>query len=177
MTQGSWLIFQVYIGIVTSLIVFPVNLVIVQIFRSVKPKPHRIRNKPAKTASHALPRLSLTVANLEDYRRIKEPCGDSTRGSENSLELTQEKNDRMRLSINDVHTDVDRVSFTSSPLLVARKSSPEYGGTFPYSFRVLQSSTVVWVICCRKGISDQYGVGEGERKRGEGEGGRRAGSV
>lgn len=44
---------------------------------------------------------------------------DSNKGSNNSLDSTQEKNNaKMRLSINDVHTDVDRVSFTSSPLLV-----------------------------------------------------------
>ncbi|XP_048575324.1 polycystic kidney disease protein 1-like 2 [Nematostella vectensis] len=104
---------QVFVGIISSLIVFPVNLIVVQIFRSVRPKPHRVMHKKGPNP----PRLSLTVQNLTSYNRMKDKSDDSN-GSNNSIDSTHEKNARLRLSINDVHTDVDRVSFTSSPLLV-----------------------------------------------------------
>lgn len=113
---------QVLIGIISSLIVFPINLIVVQIFRNVRPKP---KVKPKKQQPSP-PTLSFTEENLENYNRLKESSDESAKGSNNSLDSSREKNNRTRLSINDVHTDVDRASFTDSPLLIDRRLSTTY---------------------------------------------------
>ncbi|CAH3175942.1 unnamed protein product [Porites evermanni] len=113
---------QVLIGIISSLIVFPINLIVVQIFRNVRPKP---KVKPKKPPPQ-LPSLSFTKDNIENYNHLKESSDESTKGSNNSLDSSRERNNRTRLSINDVHTDVDRASFTDSPLLIDRRLSTAY---------------------------------------------------
>ena len=113
---------QVLVGIIASLIVFPINLIVVQIFRNVRPKP---KIKP-KTQKPLPPALSFTEENLENYNQLKESSDESAKGSSNSLDSAREKNNRTRLSINDVHTDVDRASFTDSPLLVDRRLSTTF---------------------------------------------------
>ena len=113
---------QVLIGIIASLIVFPINLIVVQIFRNVRPKPKVRPKKPPPR----LPTLSFTKENLENYNQLKESSDESTKGSNNSLDSSREKNNRTRLSINDVHTDMDRASFTDSPLLIDRRLSTTY---------------------------------------------------
>ena len=113
---------QVLIGIISSLIVFPINLIVVQIFRNVRPKP---KIKPKKQQPSP-PALSFTEENLENYNQLKESSDESARGSNNSLDSSREKNNRTRLSINDVHTDVDRASFTDSPLLINRRLSTTF---------------------------------------------------
>ena len=113
---------QVLIGIISSLIVFPINLIVVQIFRNVRPKP---KIKPKKE-NPSPPALSFTQENLENYNQLKESSDESAKGSNNSLDSSREKNNRTRLSINDVHTDVDRASFTDSPLLIDRRLSTTY---------------------------------------------------
>ncbi|KAL9957104.1 hypothetical protein ACROYT_G038703 [Oculina patagonica] len=113
---------QVLVGIISSLIVFPINLIVVQIFRNVRPKP---KIKPKRQQPSA-PALSFTQENLENYNHLKESSDESAKGSNNSLDSSREKNNRTRLSINDVHTDVDRASFTDSPLLIDRRLSTTY---------------------------------------------------
>ena len=113
---------QVLIGIISNLIVFPINLIVVQIFRNVRPKP---KVKPKKPPPQ-LPSLSFTKDNIENYNHLKESSDESTKGSNNSLDSSRERNNRTRLSINDVHTDVDRASFTDSPLLIDRRLSTAY---------------------------------------------------
>ena len=109
-------------GIISSLIVFPINLIVVQIFRNVRPKP---KVKPKKQ-NPSPPALSFTEENLENYNQLKESSDESAKGSSNSLDSSREKNNRTRLSINDVHTDVDRASFTDSPLLIDRRLSTTF---------------------------------------------------
>jgi len=113
---------QVFVGIIASLIVFPINLIVVQIFRNVRPKP---KIKPKKQHP-SLPALSFTEENLDNYNQLKESSDESAKGSNNSLDSSREKNNRTRLSINDVHTDVDRTSFTDSPLLIDRRLSTTF---------------------------------------------------
>ena len=113
---------QVLIGIISSLIVFPINLIVVQIFRNVRPKP---KVKPKKPPPQ-LPSLSFTKDNIENYNHLKESSDESAKGSNNSLDSSRERNNRTRLSINDVHTDIDRASFTGSPLLIDRRLSTAY---------------------------------------------------
>lgn len=113
---------QVLIGIISSLIVFPINLIVVHIFRNARPKP-KVRPKKAPAPP---PSLSLTEENLENYSQLKESSDESTKGSSNSLDSSREKNSKTRLSINDVHTDIDRASFTDSPLLLDRRLSTTY---------------------------------------------------
>lgn len=113
---------QVLVGIISSLIVFPINLIVVQIFRNVRPKP---KIKPKKQQLSP-PALSFTEENLENYNQLKESSDESAKGSSNSLDSSREKNNRTRLSINDVHTDVDRASFTDSPLLIDRRLSTTF---------------------------------------------------
>ena len=113
---------QVLVGIISSLIVFPINLIVVQIFRNVRPKP---KIEP-KTQKPLPPALSFTEENLDNYNQLKESSDESAKGSSNSLDSAREKNNRTRLSINDVHTDVDRASFTDSPLLVDRRLSTTF---------------------------------------------------
>ena len=113
---------QVVVGIISSLIVFPINLIVVQIFRIARPKP---KIKP-KTQKPSPPALSFTEENLENYNQLKESSDESAKGSSNSLDSAREKNNRTRLSINDVHTDVDRASFTDSPLLIDRRLSTTF---------------------------------------------------
>lgn len=115
---------QVVVGIISSLIVFPINLIVVQIFRNVRPKP-KIKPKTQKPSPPAL-QLSFTEENLENYNQLKESSDESAKGSNNSLDSAREKNNRTRLSINDVHTDVDRASFTDSPLLIDRRLSTTF---------------------------------------------------
>lgn len=115
---------QVVVGIISSLIVFPINLIVVQIFRNVRPKP-KIKPKTQKPSPPAL-QLSFTEENLENYNQLKESSDESAKGSSNSLDSAREKNNRTRLSINDVHTDVDRASFTDSPLLIDRRLSTTF---------------------------------------------------
>ena len=118
---------QVLIGIISSLIVFPINLIVVQIFRNVRPKPKVKPKKPPTTPpTPCLPTLSFTKENLNNYNNLKESSDESAKGSNNSLDSSREKNNKTRLSINDVHTDVDRASFTDSPLLVDRRLSTTY---------------------------------------------------
>ena len=114
---------QVLIGIISSLIVFPINLIVVQIFRNVRPKP---KVKPKKPPPQPPPSLSFTKDNIENYNHLKESSDESTKGSNNSLDSSREQNNRTRLSINDVHTDIDRASFTDSPLLIDRRLSTAY---------------------------------------------------
>lgn len=116
------LIPQVLVGVISSLIVFPINLIVVQIFRNVRPKP---KVKPKKSPPPP-PTLFFTKENLENYNHLKDSSDESTKGSSNSLDSSREKNNRTRLSINDVHTDVDRTSFTDSPLLIDRRLSTTY---------------------------------------------------
>ena len=113
--------FQVAVGIICSLIVFPVNLILVQIFRNVRRKP-KVRNKQVAEPTK-VPSLSITKENLETYNRLKDSSDESNKGSSNSIDYSREKNNRTQLSINDVHTDVDRASFTDSPLLIDRRLS------------------------------------------------------
>lgn len=113
---------QVLVGIISSLIVFPINLIVVQIFRNVRPKP-KIKPKIQKSSP---PALSFTEEHLENYNQLKESSDESAKGSNNSLDSAREKNNRTRLSINDVHTDVDRASFTDSPLLIDRRLSTTF---------------------------------------------------
>lgn len=94
----------------------------VQIFRNVRPKP---KIKPKKQ-NPSPPALSFTEENLENYNQLKESSDESGKGSSNSLDSSREKNNRTRLSINDVHTDVDRASFTDSPLLIDRRLSTTF---------------------------------------------------
>lgn len=118
---------QVLIGIISSLIVFPINLIVVQIFRNVRPKPKVKPKKPPTTPpTPCLPTLSFTKENLNNYNNLKESSDESAKGSNNSLDSSREKNNKTRLSINDVHTDVGRASFTDSPLLVDRRLSTTY---------------------------------------------------
>lgn len=113
---------QVVIGIISSLIVFPINLIVVQIFRNVRPRP-RVRPKNSQPVP---PQVHLTKEELDKYNQLKESSDDSTKGSSNSLDSSRDKNNITRLSINDVHTDVDRASFTDSPLLFDRRRSTTY---------------------------------------------------
>ena len=99
----------------------PVNLIVVQIFRSVRPKPVKIRHRKTNPTNA---RVSLNKDRLENYGRLKD--GHSNNGSDNSVNSLQDK--KSRLSINDVHTDVDRASFTSSPLLHERRESTALDG-------------------------------------------------
>lgn len=115
---------QVLVGIISSLIVFPINLIVVQIFRNVRPKPKVKPKKPPPTP--CLPTLSFDKDSLDNYNNLKESSDDSAKGSRNSLDFSREKNNKTRLSINDVHTDVDRTSFTDSPLLIDRRLSTTY---------------------------------------------------
>lgn len=112
---------QVLIGVISSLIVFPINLFVVQIFRNVRPKP---KVKPKRTQETA--KLGLSKEQLDAYNQLKELSDESTKGSNNSLDLSRDKNNMTRLSINDVHPDVDRASFTQSPLLFDRRPSTTY---------------------------------------------------
>ena len=115
---------QVLVGIISSLIVFPINLIVVQIFRNVRLKPKVKPKKPPPTP--CLPNLSFDKDSLDNYNNLKESSDDSAKGSRNSLDFSREKNNKTRLSINDVHTDVDRTSFTDSPLLIDRRLSTTY---------------------------------------------------
>lgn len=134
---------QVLIGIISSLIVFPINLIVVQIFRNVRPKP---KVKPEKQQPSP-PALSFTEENLENYNQLKESSDESAKGSNNSLDSAREKNNRTRLSINDVHTDVDRASFTDSPLLIDRRLSTTFEiGKREFSFWFIQSANEC--SCC-----------------------------
>ena len=135
---------QVIIGIISSLIVFPINLIVVQIFRNVRPKP---KVKPKKPPPQ-LPSLSFTKDNIENYNHLKESSDESTKGSNNSLDFSREQNNRTRLSINDVHTDVDRVSFTESPLLVDRRLSTAYD----IGIRVVSLTVLNTALCWPKWI-------------------------
>lgn len=136
---------QVLVGIISSLIVFPINLIVVQIFRNVRPKP---KIKPKKQQPSA-PALSFTQENLENYNHLKESSDESAKGSNNSLDSSREKNNRTRLSINDVHTDVDRASFTDSPLLIDRRLSTTYEigkNGFPFVFRHPQYKLILMLF-------------------------------
>lgn len=112
---------EVLIGIISSLIVFPINLFVVQIFRNVRPKP---KVKPKRAQEPA--KVGLSKEQLDAYNQLKELSDESTKGSNNSLDLSRDKNNMTRLSINDVHPDVDRASFTQSPLLFDRRPSTTY---------------------------------------------------
>ena len=94
----------------------------VQIFRNVRPRP-RVRPKNSQPVP---PQVHLTKEELDKYNQLKESSDDSTKGSSNSLDSSRDKNNITRLSINDVHTDVDRASFTDSPLLFDRRRSTTY---------------------------------------------------
>lgn len=109
---------QVFVGVVSSLIVIPVNLIVVQIFRSVRPKPVKVKHRKTNPSST---KILLNRDGIDTYGRLKD--AHSNNGSDNSVNSIQDK--KSRLSINDVHTDMDRASFTSSPLLHERKMSPD----------------------------------------------------
>ena len=94
---------------------------VVRIFRNVRPKP---KVKPKRTQKPA--KLDLSKEQLDAYNQLKELSDESTKGSNNSLDLSRDKNNITRLSINDVHQDMDRASFTQSPLLLDRRPSTTY---------------------------------------------------
>lgn len=135
---------EVLIGVISSLIVFPINLFVVQIFRNVRPKP---KVKPKRTQEPA--KLGLSREQLDTYNQLKELSDESTKGSNNSLDLSRDKNNMTRLSINDVHPDVDRASFTQSPLLFDRRPSTTYDNVPKSRFRRA-------LLCCKKKISLPY---------------------
>lgn len=135
---------EVLIGVISSLIVFPINLFVVQIFRNVRPKP---KVKPKRTQEPA--KLGLSKEQLDAYNQLKELSDESTKGSNNSLDLSRDKNNMTRLSINDVHPDVDRASFTQSPLLFDRRPSTTYDNVPKSRFRRA-------LLCCKKKISLPY---------------------